>query len=1013
VVCAAFDLANESRFSGNTAALNELADTLKKGDMVAFAGAGVSVPLAPTWHSFLHELIGSGISEGFISNSDEEYLRRQVINDPLELACTLEELFTKPRFRSRLSEVFHLSQSSTEAHESVVRLPFESVFTLNFDEGISTAYVKIKGLMPSIIRNDDSYELARWQQGAHKKSSQFPIIHWHGNVSAPDRMIFTADDYNKFYGIQKNVDFISELWRSRSILAIGFGFSDPFLTRVVETVLRNHSAGNSHYAIIGKSGEAAISMIERKFYAKKYRLTPIFYSILENPDGREDHSELGKILEYLASITSDPTEGRSTKTTVALSEGRGIESSSPAVSAKGDFEKSLLVGQNGVTLYVDPRLYRPSDIRLNELNYDESQKYFINDLVNSSKNFIVLSGYELGASTLGRRLVYETILAGNDAVMLDARDLPDYKAKLSNMDAFKRRESSIDRLLILDNVNLSDHERLLKEIIGLGAFDHYVLLSRRNSQNGSDLADLGLPIPFEPLVLAQLQREDIRALANQLYDTFDSDMVAAAVEKTYTDLLALCIPLTPSNVIMYISVIYREGSFVALNRLQIMDKYIRDRIQRPSDAYRDAFNVDNKIELLSKFVHFLFDQSKAKFSKKEWDYFCEKEMERSLFTFDKEELIKDLVEIRLIIPIDGIYSFKYKLFYSYLLGKYVGERPDLIPNFVDQGKHLAVESLVEALAGTSKDNTYLVTALVEQLEKSVADFAETYKTGRMDPYASLEWALTEGEEEKVWRPVAERLANGPASDAEVDKVKRSILAEQRTENQTVIVHEFNMKEASISFNQHVLNDALRESSDLEGSLKIRAVQAILDSYQTVMQIGFLFSPIIATRKYFVWNSIAFFNNINFDDRDDFDLNRKAGVIANAIPHAVTDRAVAEMGSKKLGQVYKHMLRTLEPSGFSEFVLFSLLIRSKPDNWEIDARNVINKIEKRALYLKYMLNEAMNQFRQDVNTNADRSALKRIVAAIQAKRKLNKKNPTSKTIAGVLKKLEEGSYFSKK
>jgi hypothetical protein len=1006
------DVAHEDKFGGNAAAIRALIETLRDGEMVAFTGAGISVPLAPAWNPFLADLISYGLEEGFIPPLENKFLSSQIVEDPLELANTLEDLYTKPRFRSRIAGTFHLDNCATPAQELIVGLPFDSVVTLNYDDGLSTAFVQAKSRLPLIIRNDDTYELAKWQQGAHKSSPQLPIIHWHGNISSPDKIILTADDYNSFYSRPENTAIIAELWRSRSLLAIGFGFKDPFLTRIAESILRGISAGNSHFALIGHHETGEISAFVRKQFSRKYRLTPIFYPIKANSDGSEDHSALTELLQHLTNEVNGPPPAGAT-----ADPGDGSASADPAqdptATAKTEFEKSLLVGSSEQTLYVEPRLYYPETLGNDDDGQEDEdgRRVAVTEVVSSAKNFIISSPFEHGASTLGRRIVYECILSGNEAVILDAGDLPDYKAKLMNVEAFKRRDGFKSRVLVLDNVNVGVHEKLLKEIVGLKTFDKYILLCKRFGEDGSNLSDIGLDVDFEPLTLAQMRREDIRTLANQLYDTYDSDMVAAAVEKTYTDLLDLCIPLTPSNIIMYISVIYREGSFVALNRLQIMDRYIRDLLQRPSDAYKDAFNIDNKIDLLSHFVFTLFNRHHSTFSRKDWDEFCDGEMARSLSFFDKTELLSDLVNSRIVIYADSLYIFRYRLFYSYLLGRYIGERPELIPSFVDDERHLAVDSLVETIAGTSKDNTYLVTSLIERLEKSISDFEATYKTAGLDPYAELEWALTDDEEEKVWKPVTERLANGPASDTEVDKVKRSILAEQKTDNQIVILRDFNKIESYVSFNQIMTITALRESANLDGALKVRASNAIFSAYQLVMRVGFLFSPIIATRRFFVWNNVAFLNDLTFSAEEQSDPMRRAGKVAGAIPYAIIDRAIGEMGSKKLGHVYKHIIQTSEPVGFEQLLLYSLLIRSKPDGWETEARLLITKLERRALYLRYMLNVTMQQFREEVNTNADRSALKRLVATVQAKRRLNKDKPTAKAVAGVLQKLENTSFFS--
>ena len=630
-------------------------------------------------------------------------------------------------------------------------------------------------------------------------------------------------------------------------------------------------------------------------------------------------------------------------------------------------------------------------------------------MVASSASYAIAAPFEYGGTSLAYRIVNELTVAGVEARYRDAADLPNYRNKLVLDEAFSGA-SKTRGALVLDGVDLVLHERLLSEIVGIGVFSRLIIICRGVSANTLQLDYLPAKQRFEPLVLAASQREDIRTLATQLYQTYDSDLISAAVEKTYNDLLDMCIPLTPANIVMYLEVIYREGSFVALNRIQIMDRYIRGLLQRPGDAYRDAFNVDNKLDVLSGFVYYLHEFGKVEFSRIDWDMYCESEMKRSLSYFNKEELLQDLLVSRVILQNRNFFVFRYKLFYGYMLGRHVAQRPALLELFIKASSHLSVDSLVESIAGSSRDNTLLVTDLIERLDTALLIFENHYKTGSFDPYSEMEWALTEDEKERVWRPVAERLASGPASDQEVDKVKRSILAEQKTDNQTVIIREFSKIEQSVSFSQFQLVHALRESHGLSGDLKVRAIEAIYASFKIMMQIGFLFAPIIATRKFFVWNNVGFYNSMIGDPEYGDDPDYQVRLIADGIPRAITDTATQQIGSKKLGEVFKYYQKTADLNGFPLYLNYTLLIRSKPEGWETAAKAMIASLDKHALYLRYMLQDTMKQFRHEVNITADRIVLKRLVATIQAKRSLNKLNPTAKAVSGVLDKLEKSSYF---
>ncbi|KTR83849.1 hypothetical protein NS277_07885 [Novosphingobium barchaimii] len=820
-------------------------------------------------------------------------------------------------------------------------------------------------------------------------------------------MILTADDYDRFYSANENRSFVEELWRSHRLLAIGFGFRDPILSRLAETVIRSVSGENQHFAIIGSTADEPITPLLRRQFSKKFRVEPIFYKVSITSQGYEDHSSLQSILEHLGTPLKGalPTVATSSASNLHLRE-------SPSASAERDFKDGLFVGPNGQTLYVDPLI---TSLNIAGAYEDYDEVYFsVGDIISQPNNVFIACPLESGGTTLARRLVLDLTVAGREAVYRDALKLPNYKKKLLDDKAFRSGLLSKpkDNVLIIDNFDVGIHARLLKEIVGINAFEKVVLVARARGDDVTSLGDLGVPAEFRCFNLHYLSRSEVRTLASQLYDTFDGDLVSAAVEKTYNDLLELCIPLTPSNVIMYLSVVHREGSFTPLNRLQIMERFIRDLLHRPGDLYRDSFNADNKMDVISSFVYEIFLREKATFTKLEWDVFCDKEMAESLIWFDKEALLNDLIATRLFIAYGSSYIFKYKMFYSYFVGKHVAQRPRELETFVQAEHHLKLDGLVETIAGSSKDNTFLVTDLVNRLETAIGEFETTYDLHDFDPYEDLQWLEAADEQKSLWQPITSRLASGPAEDSEVDRLKRSIVAESKTADQSVVIREFSEYQRSVTFLQSEVIAALRESQKLDRDLKARAMRAVYASYKIVMQIGFLFAPIIATRRFFAWNNVAFYNQMNWPNYEDSSEDDKIAMIASAVPRVVVNKAADDLGSRKLASLYDHMSQETNSSDFDAYLSFALVLRTKPEGWQKTAREILDRTDRQALYLRYMLSSAMRQFNQEVNTSGERTALKRVVATVQAKRMLKKANPNTKTIDQTLTKLEKTDYFER-
>lgn len=294
-------LLREEIYPGNTKTFADLKSFLEAGHVIAFTGAGVSAPTYPMWTTLLSKLVNDAIEEGLINDQGEidEY-QKLIHTDPLELASNLEEIFTRKVFRARLAKSFsNLNGHATESQAAISRLKLRGIITLNYDNGHEAAFAAAQSRSPNVGRSQDESTLMRWLQDEVFKDHDLPILHFHGDVSDPEQMILTADDYDRFYAERLPDILIKQLWRSNRLFVIGFGFSDPVLTRVMEGALRSIPSDIRHFALIGKKENETVSAISRKSFTKKFRLAPIFYEVRSNVDGTPDHSDLIKLLNIL------------------------------------------------------------------------------------------------------------------------------------------------------------------------------------------------------------------------------------------------------------------------------------------------------------------------------------------------------------------------------------------------------------------------------------------------------------------------------------------------------------------------------------------------------------------------------------------------------------------------------------------------------------------------------------------------------------------------------------------
>ncbi|MBX9456127.1 MAG: SIR2 family protein [Rhizobium sp.] len=193
------------------------------------------------------------------------------------------------------------------------------------------------------------FSLPQWTSGEKFQGDLPPILHWHGVFNDPSSIVFTGDDYYNFYTAERT-RFLETMWTSRTVLTVGFGYRDPYFTRVLEHVLRNYNSDNRHFALIGNRDEDTISLLARKTFSRKYRVNPVFYTVKSAEDGREDHSDLIRLLEALSETTLHTPE--------VSSAGAVMITSEPVERARVDFQQNLFVSPSGTQIYSEPRLLR-------------------------------------------------------------------------------------------------------------------------------------------------------------------------------------------------------------------------------------------------------------------------------------------------------------------------------------------------------------------------------------------------------------------------------------------------------------------------------------------------------------------------------------------------------------------------------------------------------------------------------------------------------------------------------
>ena len=208
---------------------SELIAATSRGDMVLFLGAGVNADCemgdppkpAPLGNNLSHDL-----SKHFFP--DEAYNKESL----KAVSSKIQNIEGDEKLRSYLINRLH-PVHATKALMQIPYIQWNSIYTVNIDYGIETAYSnaeqKVQKLVPIVLPTDPSTSDAE---------TELPYIKLHGCLMKPEsNIIFSHRDYTQ--AREQNLRLFANLTTKlceHSFLFIGFGFEDSDFHDLWESV---------------------------------------------------------------------------------------------------------------------------------------------------------------------------------------------------------------------------------------------------------------------------------------------------------------------------------------------------------------------------------------------------------------------------------------------------------------------------------------------------------------------------------------------------------------------------------------------------------------------------------------------------------------------------------------------------------------------------------------------------------------------------------------------------------
>jgi hypothetical protein len=219
--------------------LRDFAKELVERKAVLFAGAGLSIPAGMVnWKDLLRE-----VASDLQLDIDRE-------DDLISIAqFHFNVTGNRSKINQQIIDEFDKLSSLTDNHVLIATLPFEIIWTTNYDSLIEDSLRRV-GKRPEVKHSTS-------QLSGRVRGADATIFKMHGDKTLPDEAVITRDDYED-YG--KHRQLFAEMLQgdlvSHTFLFLGFSFTDPnidyILSRVRILMGKNR---RTHYCVMRRPKE--------------------------------------------------------------------------------------------------------------------------------------------------------------------------------------------------------------------------------------------------------------------------------------------------------------------------------------------------------------------------------------------------------------------------------------------------------------------------------------------------------------------------------------------------------------------------------------------------------------------------------------------------------------------------------------------------------------------------------------------------------------------------------------
>ncbi|MFP4023004.1 MAG: SIR2 family protein [Thiohalospira sp.] len=235
--------------------INDYVEKLRQGTATIFVGAGMSKAAGfVDWKGLLRDL------------ATELGLK---IDEEPDLISVAQFHKNKNNNRNKIDEKivneFTDADVETENHRIIARLPYNTIWTTNYDDLIEDAHTSINKKVDVKSEVDDLF--------INRDNRSSILYKMHGDKDKPNKAVLLKEDYERYYYTHEPfISLLNSELITKSFLFVGFSFTDPNINYIFGRLTHRYSdKSKDHYCIMKRVSMEDFQDDQEKFDYEKIR----------------------------------------------------------------------------------------------------------------------------------------------------------------------------------------------------------------------------------------------------------------------------------------------------------------------------------------------------------------------------------------------------------------------------------------------------------------------------------------------------------------------------------------------------------------------------------------------------------------------------------------------------------------------------------------------------------------------------------------------------------------------